>query len=972
MGKKLDDYEVKTSFEQFFNAKMSNQIRTTAAQYPENRSIGVDYNELSKFDTLLADELIEHPDTYLRLAQKSIEGMDLPTSTQEKFSPHVRIHNLPSEHVVTVQNLGAEHLNKLVSVEGVITLITQIFPRMHAAIWMCVHCNETAKTYPEKNNIPQPEMCRCGRRDFKLLEESSQYINMQRSQIQDPVEKIKGNVPAPQVDLWLEDDLTNVVSPGENVAITGVLRLRQLPAKGKAKTRNPVYAKFFDVMHVHQQKKEFEELEISKDEEKQIIELSQDKNLFEKIVASIAPSIYGYNEMKEAIALQLFGGTPNKELPDGKKIRSDMHILLIGDPGCLVADERVILGNGAITKIGELGTKHLQDLNLQVQTGTGGGKRDLATKFHVYEKQPVIEIITESGKSIQGTRNHPLLCLGKENGRVKRFWRRLDNFQIGDRIATITGFKCTITKPVPTNFKPQKRKHGPKFKGKLPPSVNVDLACFLGYVLGDGWVQKYRVGFVAAENEKDILKKLEKKVKTLFGIKAKTIKRTAKNRTVPLYYANIGSEDIAFNLSFLKEKRVPDLILKSGNNVASKFLKWLFEADGTVFNKGRGKRAIGLKAKNIELLRDVQILLLRFGVHSRIIENALLIRRGSDIIKFSKKIGFASRKKTTKLKELAKEAEKFKRAKTQRSEKIVKINVLPPTTVYDIEVPNTHRFIANGIISHNTAKSTILQYIRDLAPKAIYVAGRGASGVGLTASAEKDELADGGWVLKAGALVLASGGIVMIDEFDKMEKDDRSAIHESLEQQSISIAKAGIVTSFKTKTSVLAAANPKFGRFDPMQPPATQFEIPPTLMSRFDLIFAIKDVLDESRDKGLAEHVLLGHRHAAEKTKPPQDSEILPAVDLNLLRKYIAYARRKAYPVLSDEASNRIKDYYLELRRLGRKQNNYPVTAREIEGLIRLSEASAKLRLSKKVKLQDSERAIRLSEFVLNEIFMDK
>ncbi len=602
----MEDYEIQAAFEEFFNAKMHDELASIAADYPERRSVEVNFKNLERFNTQLADDLLEHPDVCLSFAAKAIEGMNLPTTSNKKFSPHVRPYNLPEENMVTVQRIGAEHLNKLVSVDGTATLITQTFPRMHAALWQCLHCENTVKTYPEKNSVAQPDVCRCGRRDFRLIEQSSEFINMQRSQIQDPVEKIKGNVPAPQVDLWLEDDLTNVISPGENLVITGILRLRQIPPKRGQQTqgRNPVYSKFFDVVHVHKQKREFEELEITKEEERKIIELSEDPKLFDKIIASVAPSIYGYDELKEAIALQLFGGTPNKVMPDGKKIRSDIHVLLVGDPG--------------------------------------------------------------------------------------------------------------------------------------------------------------------------------------------------------------------------------------------------------------------------------------------------------------------------------------------------------------------------------TAKSTILQYVKELAPKAIYVAGRGASGVGLTASAEKDELSDGGWVLKAGALVLASGGIVMIDEFDKMEKDDRSAIHEALEQQTISIAKAGIVTTFKAKTAVLAAANPKMGRFDPMSPPASQFDIPPTLMSRFDLIFVIKDVLDESRDKNLAEHILLGHKHAAEKTKPPKDSGIVPVIDLGLLRKYVAYARRRMNPVLTDEAANRIQDYYLELRRLGRKQNNYPVTAREIEGLIRLSEASAKAQLKDKVGIADAERAVKLAQFVLTEIFMDK
>ncbi|MFA5247233.1 MAG: LAGLIDADG family homing endonuclease, partial [Candidatus Micrarchaeia archaeon] len=211
--------------------------------------------------------------------------------------------------------------------------------------------------------------------------------------------------------------------------------------------------------------------------------------------------------------------------------------------------------------------------------------------------------------------------------------------------------------------------------------------------------------------------------------------------------------------------------------------------------------------------------------------------------------------------------------------------------------------------------------------------------------------------------------------YDVTVEPTRSFISECmLLHNTISVAKAGIVTTFKSKTSILAAANPKLGRFDPNTPPAQQFDIPPTLMSRFDLIFAIKDVLDEAKDRKLVDHVLTGHMFAAKKQKLSdlKDSPIIPPIMPNMLRKYISYARKNIHPVLTDEAANRIKDYYLSLRRMGAQQNTFPVTAREIEGLIRMSEASAKLRLSNSVDLRDAERAIALVHFVLSDIFMDK
>ncbi len=963
--------DINRKFEEFFSEHKKEEVEELASSYPKVQRLEVDFNELDLFDHELADNVVKYPDKFLPVAQEALRSLFTHSLmvSREDYKPHIRMHNLPDVYSVSVQHLGAESLDKLVKVEGAVSWITDIYPRILTAVWECVHCWQIMNTAPQKTEpVKPPLQCKCGRNNFKLLEEKSEFVNMQRSRMQEMVEKLRGSTPTSHVDLWLENDLVNMVSPGEKLVVTGILRLK--PNKeGRLKTT--VYSKYLEVIHVAKLQQEFESLEITKEEEEEIKQLAHQPDVFEKIVRSMAPSIYGYNELKEAIALQLFGGTPGKKLPDGHTIRNDIHILLCGDPGCLVADERVFLANGAIVKMNSMGERHLQNINLKVFTGEGGAKTDTATVFHYYKNQPVMEIITESGKSIKGTYNHPLMAVENQSGVLVRKWKRLDEFKRGDRVATITGVKCGIKEFIPTNFKPLPYHRGPKFRGSLPKLVNVKLAEILGYLLGDGWVREKEAGFVVAEPEKDVLEPLLQKCRKLFKLEPHVTRRLRSDRKVPLYYCYLSSGDVANNLLFLREKRVPDLILQSGNKVAAAFLKWLFEADGTVFNKGRGRRVVGLKSKNIELLRDVQALLLRFSIHSRIVENALLIRRGKEIIKFEQKIGFASKKKIIKLRNLAKSAKRFSHRTQQRFEKIVEIRYHQPEDVFDIEVPKTHRFIANGIISHNTGKSAVLQYVVRLAPKGIFTSGKGSSAVGMTASAEKDELT-GGWILKAGAMVLGSGGMVMIDEFDKMTDEDRGALHEALEQQQISIAKAGILTTFQTKTAVLAAANPKYGRFDPNSPPSSQFDIPPTLLSRFDLIFTIKDVLDESHDRKLAEHIILGHSLGGTKEAPAADSAILPVINPDLLRKYIAYARRSMFPILTPEANEKIKDFYLELRRLGKKSNTFPVTARQIEGVIRIAEASAKVRLSPRVELQDAERAIGLVTFVLHDVFMDK
>jgi replicative DNA helicase Mcm len=978
-GKTVTDTESPyvNKFLEFLEANYKKEIERLVESYPDSRSLDVDFRVLEQFDIELADALLDAPDTLLETAEQAVEQIEVPALEIERFSPHIRFFNLPKEHEPLVRNIGAKQLGKLIAVEGIVRQITTVMPKLETAVWRCRHCGNTYKKPQDGQQLATPAFCECRHRDFDLVPEQSEFIDSQKIQIQEPLEKLKGNEQASTLDIYVSDDLVNSISAGDKTRFVGVLRLYP-PDKKKT-----VYGRYLEALHLEETQREFEDVEITPEEEKEIRKLAEDPKIYEKLVKSVAPAIYGHENVKESIILQLFGGV-KKALPGNQTIRGNAHVLLVGDPGCLVSDERVVLGNGAIERIGDLGQKHLEEINQPVLTGEGGAKRDLATVFHYYKNQPVIEIVTESGKSIKGTANHPLLCVSKDDVWLTREWKRLDEFEIGDKVAVVTGIPCSVTGFIETGFSPSPYKGGNKFKGKLPKKMTPELAAFLGYMVGDGWVRKYETAFVVSEDEKDLLEPLLGMGEELFGIRPSVVRRKLPGRTVWLSYASIYSKDVSENLKFLREKRIPKLVMRSGNKVAATFLKWLYEADGCVFSKGRGRRAISFKAKNIELLRDMQLLLLRFGIHSRIVENMLQIRRGREIIKFAEKIGFASEKKICRLKKIKEDAQSFKRFRLQRSERIVKIAKHKPEDVFDIEVPNSHRFIANGIVSHNTGKSQILQAADNIAPKSIYTAGKTTSGVGLTASAVKDDFGEGGWTLKAGALVLSSGGVCMIDELDKMDAEDRSAMHEAMEQGMISIAKAGIVTRFKSDTSILAAANPKMSRFEQYTPFIEQINLPPTLISRFDLFFMIRDVLDKTRDEAITAHILKTHKGGEllsqykkkGKTLEKQVQEDIeaisaPQVNPELLAKYISFARQNIFPVMSREAVQAISEFYIGLRDIGRKEGSYAATHRQLEGLVRLSEASARVRLSDEAGKEDAERAIRLVKASLSDVVTD-
>lgn len=594
MAASIDTSPFIEKFEEFFTEECKQELTKIKANYPQKKSFYFSFKDLEKFDHNFADDMLEDPDNYLEAAQLAV--VELAGAKITKFEPHVRVTDLPDTGVL-IQEIGASHIRKLIRIEGVVTKRAEVRPKVQMAVYICGRCDNVMRV-PIVKGTHIPDTCdNCHKKGLELDEEKSYFTNLQRAEMQELLERVRGGSPASNIELMLEDDLVNVVIPGDTVEITGVVRIRPIPKQ------KGVYAKFIEVVHVKNVQKDFEEVELSKEDIRDIKKFAQTPKAFEQIVKSVAPSIYGHTEVKEALVLQVFGGTKGKTLPEGGRIRNDIHILLIGDPG--------------------------------------------------------------------------------------------------------------------------------------------------------------------------------------------------------------------------------------------------------------------------------------------------------------------------------------------------------------------------------VSKSRLLQYMTMMAPKSIYVSGKSASGAGLTAAAEKDDLGEG-WTLKAGALVLASGGLGGIDEFDKIEKHDQAALHEVMESGSVSVAKAGMVAKFKAETTILAAANPRFGRFDPNQLPVEQFDIPPTLLSRFDLIFPIKDVLDEERDKELAQHILSSHRKAAiRKGKDVEKAEVV-GLPQEFLRKYVAFARKNVHPIMTQEASDKIKEYYIELRKLGQSQGAVAITPRQIEGLVRLSEASAKVRLDDKVNIEDAERAIRLTDFVIKQIALDR
>lgn len=275
-------------------------------------------------------------------------------------------------------------------------------------------------------------------------------------------------------------------------------------------------------------------------------------------------------------------------------------------------------------------------------------------------------------------------------------------------------------------------------------------------------------------------------------------------------------------------------------------------------------------------------------------------------------------------------------------------------------------------------KSGLLNYAKDITPGAIYTDGSGSTKAGLTATAVQSDLDGGGWVIRGGSLVKANNSLAAIDELDDMEEEDRGGMKESMASGTISVSKGDNNVTLPAQTSVLAAANPKYGRYDDYQPIAEQIDFDPALLSRFDLIFPMTDDVDPESDRDLANHLndmteVGQKREAGMELTGAEKAKADPPIDKEVMRAYVAYARENVNPVLTPEAKKYIADNYVSVRTKGEDDEDSPVptTARTVLALHRLAEASARIRLSEEITIKDAERVVDIWKTCMQKIGVD-
>ena len=604
-------------WEGFLKRYCWNELIEMSNSYPEKRSLFVKFADMDSYDQNLADMLLEEPDVTIASATQALREMDIPTGVTLEEA-NLRIIKLPRK--LKIRDIRSGDIGKLMGIEGLVTKATEVRPRVVEAVFECPFCGHIFSVEQTGGRqFKEPRECEgCGRKvqHFKLLVDRCKFANTQKIRLQESPEELRGGELPQAIDVNLEDDISGEIAPGDRIIVTGILRSYQRTTQfGKT----PFFDIYLDGNSLEVMEEAFEEIQITEEDEREIMELKNQPDVYEKLIRSIAPSIYGCNEIKEAMVLQLFAGIP-KELPDETRVRGDIHVLLVGDPG--------------------------------------------------------------------------------------------------------------------------------------------------------------------------------------------------------------------------------------------------------------------------------------------------------------------------------------------------------------------------------VAKSQLLSYQVKLAPRGLYTGGKSSTSAGLTAAAVRDEFGEGRWTLEAGALVLADKGIAAVDEIDKMKKEDRDALHEAMEQQTVSIAKAGIMARLNSRCALLAAANPIGGRFDRYETISKQINMPPTLLSRFDLIYTIMDRPNEDMDTKTAEHIIETHYAGevqariknigkVEEGEKEHFGEVMrtmePAVEGDLLRKYVAWSKRNVFPVMSEEAKNKFLEFYIGLRRQGYEDDEapVPVTARQLEALIRLGEAKARTRLSDKITAEDAECVIEVVNYCLKHVFTD-
>ncbi len=994
--------ELLDTFEAFFREYYHDEIGRLAQKYPtDQRSLFVDWTDLYRYDPDLAQDYLTEPDQLQDAAEEALRVYDLPIDVDFERA-HVRVQNL--SETTAIRAIRADDVNTLVSIHGIVRKATDVRPKVRTATFRCQRCESLTEVPQTGSQFQDPHECRnCGRQGpFRLAEEHSEFIDAQRLRIQESPEGLRGGETPQSVDVNIEDDLTGQVSPGDRVRVTGILRLDQ-----ESNADSPVFDIYMDGVSVELEEEEFEDMDITDEDEQAIIELSNEPDIYDRMVESIAPSIHGYEREKLAIALQLFSGV-TKDLPDGSRIRGDLHILLIGDPGtgksqllqyirniaprsvytsgkgsssagltaAAVRDDfgdgqqwtleagALVLADQGVAAIDELdkmrcvtgdtlvhfddrvarirdiaheaaadGTietlpngRTIRDLDLRVWTLTDDGQLVTrpVTAIHEYNAPDQLTRVTlQTGDSVTTTPDHPFV-VRSDNGRSER---AAADLAPGDSVSVPQTDALTAD--------------GGTLSGNEQPS-------HAGVSTG------------ADAPDRDV-----------------TWRQVASVQTTER--AN--------------HAHVYDLTVDGTHN---------FVANGMVVHNSEDRSAMheALEQQSYHPDTEVQLADGRRVPIGRFVETRLADRQADVIdgvdceilpvtdVQVQTADLTTGERWTTDVDRISRHEapDEFVRVTFSNGHAIMVTPEHPMFAVIDGEVET----LPAAAIEPGTAVPAPAGHPDSTTPAVL-----GDGGVPAHRSRGPDHEAD----IFDDQPGLRTRTVTDVEPIPNEGDDATDWVYDLTVEptntfvsqgvvlhNSISVSKAGINATLKSRCSLLGAANPKYGRFDQYESIGEQIDLEPALISRFDLIFTVTDQPDPDEDRALAQHILTTNYAGELNTQREQmiapdvseddiaaiTEDVEPTIDPELLRKYVAYAKQTCHPRLTDGAQAAIEEFYVDLRSKGTDEDDpVPVTARKLEALIRLAEASARVRLSDRVTRGDAERVIEIVRSSLQNIGVD-
>jgi len=1006
--------------------------------------IYLDFMTITEFSDILSNEIISNPEETLRLIELAFEESGLVKDVR------VRLYNIPKSQEIKIRNIRSKHLNELVIVEGIIRQASDVRPQVVNAKFECPSCGTIISVLQIEKKFREPSRCSCGRRGgFKLL--SKEMVDTQRLVIEESPDSLTGGEQPKRINTFVKEDLVEPrmeekTTPGSRIKIIGILKEVPVPlSSGGLSTR---FELAIEVNNLIPMEETFEELDISEEDEKQILELAQDPNIFNNLASSITPSVWGYEEIKKALVLQLFSGV-QKEMSDGSKSRGDIHILLIGDPGVAKSVTLVFMSNispkgryvvgksasGAGLTATVVRDEYLRGWSLEAGAMVLSNKglvcidelekmdpNDRSAMHEAMEQQcmlPSFKLMLSNGKYIeigklvdnlinknknkiqQGinceilpVNNLELISTDFSNSfpiKASRISRHLAPKEFtkiiltnGREIIVTPEHPCWITKngnilTTPAN----KLKQGMYFP--IPSKIDIieekykkehkELCKILGYHISDGCYELNRgkkTGIQFWNDNKNLIEDYKQSIESYFKKKPIITKRN-NQLAVRVISKKVVDEFIKLDKNLLEKgdiKRIPNKVMQFPKENIKYLLRALYDGDGSVILQKRGGCRISFVSQNRELGEQMSDLLLRFGILSSIFWDVhskvwrLDISGQENLAKFLINISFLSKHKKERLQEYC------SKQKTYRTIR----DIIPNCTNKISKIFKKLKIFQNKTLGHSIDLNVEKQRI--FLQKLVLIAE--------TELKKKQDCKSGKYsqiekeLLKIKKLAFGYARWMKIKKIEKIKNKNIKWVYDvtiepyhtfisngMILHNTVTISKANVQATLKAQTSVLAAANPKFGRFDPYQSIAQQIDLPPTLINRFDIIFTLRDIPERIKDEKIASHVLSEHQQKGKSMLIPKE----------LFRKYVAYTKQRVHPKLSKEAVQELKTFYVELRNKPVLSESalrpIPISARQLQALIRLSEASAKIRLSETVTKEDAKEAIELMKYYLMQVGYD-